>query len=343
MAHDPLDVAYTLHTTGRLDEAEAVYRRILSSDPSASGARNNLFALLRDARPEDALTLAAEAVDLSPTDWTWRWRMFHLLASEGRWAEAWPHYEARRWAGSHPVRAPGLPMPEWKGQHVRSLILWLEQGFGDMIQFARYVPLLTAQGVDVHLACKPPLVRLLEPLGVNIVPIGPSVRLPQCDAWAMIGSLPWRFGTTPANVPPPLKIAADPAPSGGRIGVVTRGRPTHPNDEHRSLPEVEEARLLAIPGAVSLDPAHTGARDFQDTASIIAGLEAVVTVDTAVAHLAGSMGKPTFILLPAHRPDWRWLRSGETTPWYPSVRLVRQEEPGEWSSALDRAIALATD
>jgi ADP-heptose:LPS heptosyltransferase len=118
------------------------------------------------------------------------------------------------------------------------------------------------------------------------------------------------------------------------VGLVTRGSPTHRNDAHRSLPDALAAELRAAPGAVSLHPEDSGARDLQETAEIIAGLDLVVTVDTAVAHLAGSLGKPTWVLLPAHGCDWRWLRDRLDSPWYPSVRLYRQAAPGGWSEVV---------
>ena len=115
---------------------------------------------------------------------------------------------------------------------------------------------------------------------------------------------------------------------------MARGNPTHKNDAKRSLDPSGAAELLSLPGAVSLAPEHTGARDFQDTADLIAGLDLVISVDTAVAHLAGSLGVPTWILLPSTGVDWRWLRGRKDSPWYPSARLFRQPPTGDWPSVL---------
>jgi hypothetical protein len=154
------------------------------------------------------------------------------------------------------------------------------------------------------------------------------------------GDLPHLCGATLEALPPPWPIRGDARASTGRIGVVTHGAPSHANDANRSLPRAAAARLLALPGAVSLRPEDTSAKDFQDTADLIAGLDQVITVDTAVAHLAGSMCKPTTILLPHLRTDWRWMRGRSDSPWYPSVSLVRQDASGDWMGPVLAAVGL---
>jgi hypothetical protein len=130
-----------------------------------------------------------------------------------------------------------------------------------------------------------------------------------------------------------------PGRSGGSgIGVATRGNPQHANDHNRSLPADAAAALMSLPGAVSLHQEDIGSAEFATTADIIRGLELVVSVDTAVAHLAGAMGKPCWVLLPHDRLDWRWGVSGAYSRWYPTMRLYRQPSPGDWTSVLDRVI-----
>jgi hypothetical protein len=224
---------------------------------------------------------------------------------------------------------PQLPYPEWRGEPVRSLVILPEQGLGDEIMFNRYVPALKARGVEVTLLCRPNMERLLEPLGVRLLPLGPRVQVPRAEAWALAPSLPLGFGTTPATVPEAVYLPGGWGRSG--LGVMTLGG-SDP-DPQRGLPPELAEELLALAGAVNLDPAATGAADFEATREIIAGLELVITVDTAVAHLAGAMGKPCWTLVP-FTPDWRWGEHGPHTPWYPGMRLFRQPRRGDWTSVV---------
>ncbi|MBL8556316.1 MAG: hypothetical protein JNL41_18725, partial [Phenylobacterium sp.] len=137
-----------------------------------------------------------------------------------------------------------------------------------------------------------------------------------------------------ATLPSAPYLRAATRPAGGRIGVATRGNPGHSNDAHRSLPADVAAELLALPGAMSLEPEATGAKDFAETAAIVAGLDLVIAVDTAVAHLAGALGRPAWILLPRIFTDWRWMEGRADSPWYPTARLFRQASPGDWSAVL---------
>ncbi|HLZ77240.1 hypothetical protein [Phenylobacterium sp.] len=332
----PIDIAYTLHMRGDLAAAEARYRAIVeAAGDEAMDARNNLVGLYRDQhRWGEAEGVMRDALSVRPTDNDWRFRLGCSRLADGDFAEGWPLFEARRGITRGRVPVPPLPFPEWRGEAVGSLLVWPEQGFGDVIQFSRYLPLLRARGICVTLVCKAPLVRLLSPLADRVEALQNGMALPAQDAWCLIGSLPLIFGTTLETIPPSA-LTSSPRQGSG-LGVVAKGDPNHFNDANRSLSDEAAAELMALPGAVSLDPQDTGAADFQATAEIVAGLDAVVSVDTAVAHLAGSLGKPTWILLPYRNPDWRWLRGRADSPWYPSVRLARQPAPGDWRSAIDR-------
>ncbi|WP_334164855.1 hypothetical protein [Phenylobacterium sp.] len=333
---------------GELDAAEAIYRELLAAHPTLLIAHHNLIATLRAradwAGAEQALRRARA---VAPHDPDIAYHLGLSLLASGNYAEGWPLYEARRSVDRDRVHAPKLPFREWRGEPVTSLLVWPEQGFGDQIMFARYVPLLKARGIEVTLVCRPGLETLLAPLGVTVIPAEGQAKLPACDAWVLMGSLPLRFGTTLDTIPDGLWLkgragrAGRDGEGGGQgtdgqgIGLVTRGRPTHPNDANRSLPKPIEADLFNLPGAVSLHPEDTGAKDFAETAEIVRRLERVITVDTAVAHLAGALGKPVWILLPAAGTDWRWLRGRSDSPWYPSATLFRQPTPGDWWAVVD--------
>lgn len=334
-----IDLAYTRHTQGDLAGAEALYRAMISDGEDAISAANNLYVLLRSERRwSDLAELYRTLADAIPANAVWAAHLATQLLRHEEYEAGSQWFEARRFVPRNASVAPALSLPEWTGEPIRRLLVWRDQGFGDEIQFARYVAAVAQRGVEVTLLCSPSLARLFQNLRAEVVPMAGSVNLPgPYDAWSLLASLPLRLGP-PFAIPEPLHVSASPRRERG-VGVVTRGSPTHANDANRSMPQDVAARLLAIPGAVSLQPEDTGARDFQDTADIIAGLDFVVTVDTSVAHLAGSMGKPTFVLLSAVRPDWRWLQGREDSPWYPSVRVLRQSQPGAWNPLIDRVEA----
>jgi hypothetical protein len=259
--------------------------------------------------------------------------------------------------------------PQWRGESLagKTILLHAEQGFGDSIQFIRYLPMVVAAGATVVLEIPDDL----RPLIGRVEGVAAIVRrgdpLPPFDLHCPLMSLPLAFGTRldsiPAHVPylhaPPLSLEkwrARLLPADvPRIGLVWSGKPTHKNDHNRSIPITRLAPVLRKPGFqfVSLQKDYRAAdraelktypalirlddalSDFADTAAVVAALDLVIAVDTAVAHLAGAMGKPVWILLPAIG-DWRWLRQREDSPWYPTARLVRQPRIGDWASVIAR-------
>jgi len=292
-----LGLAISLEQQGRYDEARGLFRAVMAAAPDL-------------ARLGFPLALN--------------------LLRNGDYEEGWRLYETREVKMTAAMSGrPTLSFPEWQGQPVSSLLVIPEQGLGDEIMFNRYVRVLQARGVAVTLLCRPPLKRVFEHLGVPLLAFAPTVDIPRCDAWTLSTSLPLRLGTTPQTVPDPVYLPGG-GPGGHGIGVMAVG--SQQPDPRRSLPPAAAAELLSLPGAVSLAPNDTGAKDFEDTRRIIEGLELVITVDTSVAHLAGAMGKPCWTLLPFN-PDWRWM-TGERTPWYPQMRLFRQPALGDWAPVI---------
>ena len=296
--------------------------------PAAAAAVNFAFDLERKGRYDDAIATLRAAIEKFPQAGDLQWRLGLMLLREGAFEEGWRLFETRPInMGGRPGGKPSLPMPEWDGRPVRSLVILQEQGLGDQIMFARYAAWFRDQGVDVSIICHPLLVRLLDRLGpdVRVIAGQGRVALPPAEAWALGPSLPGLSGASPSE--PYLRAG----PGGRGVGVLTHGNPGHANDAARSLTPEAAAELTAIPGVIDLTHAATGAQDLEDTARIIDGLDTVVCVDTAVAHLAGAMGKRCFLMLP-FVPDWRWMRDRSDSPWYPSMRLFRQPAPGDWAS-----------
>lgn len=292
------DAACQTYDAGHYTLAEAMFRHVLAERPEDHAARQNL-----------GMTVLAQ----------------------GRWREGGAIYEARL------ERKPGpeLPYPRWSGEPLdgKRVLIWPEQGLGDQIMCARYVPALVERGCEVTLVCAPALHRLFaQALPATVLPASGTITFDDPDVWLQTVSLVGALGDPQGSRVPYLH--ANPKASGARIGVATRGSPTNANDARRSLPAGAAAELLSLSGTVSLLPEHTGVGDMLDTAEIIAGLDLVISVDTSIAHLAGAMGKPVWILLPGRGVDWRWMRGRDDTPWYPSARLFRQGDDEDWAPVL---------
>ncbi len=298
------------HRHGRLAPAIAGYLAVLREIPDMQSAKDNLaLALLASGDYERGLRI----------------------------------YEARFDRTDRPVSKPKLPLPEWDGRDLAggSLLVWPEQGLGDQIMYARFARTLRQRGVASLTWVAPrELAALFGHLPATIVEYRNEMGLPRADAWCMAGSLALKLGVTLATLPAEPYLPS--LPGGRGVGVKANGRPTHHDDANRSLPPEIAAELLALPGARSLEPEATGAADFEATRQIVAGLDSVVTVDTSVAHLAGAMGKPTFLMLP-YTADWRWMTDRSDSPWYPSMRLFRQPSPGDWTSVIAQVRAALED
>ena len=368
----------TLHCdAGRWADAIDCYTRALSARPDFVDAVNNLGTALEEVgRRDEAMAHYRRAAELSPAAVSPPWNVALLQLLTGDYAAGWPGYEHRwRQPLQRSVHRP-FDRPLWDGSPLagRRLLLHAEQGFGDAIQFARYAPLAAARGMSngggkVFVECHPPLAKLFRTLaGVDCVVARDQGPLPPFDVHCPFMSLPRLFGTTVATVPaavPYLRPAAAAAnrwrkrlaadPPGRRVGLVIAGDPKHQKDRDRSLPPSAVVPLADVPGVrfYSLQVGRPLAgvpatdwtadlHDFADTAALVSQLELVITADTAVAHLAGALGRPTWVLVP-FAPDWRWLLDRDDSPWYPTARLFRQESVGDWADPVRRvAEALRT-
>ncbi|MGD9537572.1 MAG: tetratricopeptide repeat protein [Alphaproteobacteria bacterium] len=357
-----------LRDDGRIEEAEALLRRSLALDPTLAETHYNLGNALKDrGEPEAAITCYREAIRLKPDHVAAHWNLSHMLLLLGRLDEGFAEYEWR-WRLKE-MGAHGFAGPQWdlNAKPGTPVIVHAEQGFGDAIQFVRYVPLLAARGHEVTLRVRPPLLRLFGRMeGVEVV-----TELKEggyAGSHCPLMSLPHGFGTRLDSIPaevPYLGAAPDAVARfkarlegpGLKLGLAWRGNPAKAGDAVRSLDPALLAPLLQRPGVrvVSLqkEPApgdlETLRRfgpvedwtaelgDFADTAALIAALDLVVTVDTAVAHLAGALARPVWVMLP-RLPDWRWLLGREDSPWYPTARLFRQATDGDWAGVIGRMV-----
>lgn len=339
-----INLGGSLLALGRADEAIAAMRAGFDLEPGASWSHYHLGrALALAGRLEEAAPCFAAAMALKPGDPRARLDLGYVRLAQGDYPAGWPLYEARKEIPGQNARP--LPLPnEWAGEPLdgRSILLWPEQGFGDQIMFARFAPVLAAQGARPTLVAPQPLAPLFATLpGVTVLPLQEPPSFPVLDSWSLLGSLPGRLGATLDTLPTPpyLHVPADRRDrwaghaAKGAVGVAWRGRPTHPNDRNRSLPSIAALEPLAAAGATLIDLSEP-LGDFADLAAVVEQLDLVVTVDTALAHLAGALGKPCFVLLPWLRTDWRWLRGRPDSPWYPSLRLFRQPAHGDWDSVV---------
>ena len=359
---------------GQAEEGAALSRLALVLAPDLPGPYNNLGnAALLAGRLAEADAVFRRALLIAPHDAQLHFNRAAALLKQGKMQEGWAEYEwRRRTASALRRRRPDDP-PDWPGGDPagRTLLLSGEQGYGDVLQFCRFAPWLAARGARVVLRVERPLIRLMRSLpGVERV-IAPDEVPPSCDVHLPLMSVPGAFGLSLAEIPAQLPyLAAKPAAVKGwkrrldsvpgiKIGLVWSGDPrpgqraAHLLDRRRSLSLAQLGVLSKVEGMtlISLQKGAPAAQlaeaqglavidwtqeldDFADTAALVSALDLVISVDTAVAHLAGALGRPVWIL---SRFDgcWRWLEERQDSPWYPTARLFRQKRPGDWTAPLD--------
>jgi tetratricopeptide (TPR) repeat protein len=359
-AANNLGVALT--EMGQVDEAIVWLTKAAAIRPNYAQAYLGLGAAkehkgLRDQAIADYRTAISIEPDLADA----HYNLALSLLTQGAYDEGWEEHEWR-WKTPAFEPRPEFPQPTWDGSNgLGTILLVAEQGFGDVIQFVRYARLVADRCRRVVLQCHPKLIPLLHDVKglAGVIPTG--APLPDFDAHATMLSLPRIFGTRvdsiPATVPylhpDPRRIAAWAAKIGRddrlKVGLAWAGNPKHKNDRNRSMPLTALAPLATIPGtgfySLQIGPAAQQAtspppgmslidytpdlHDFSDTAALIAHLDLVISVDTAVVHVAGAMARPVWTMLP-FMSDWRWLTQRSESPWYPSMRLFRQAVIGDW-------------
>jgi tetratricopeptide (TPR) repeat protein len=360
-----------LQSLNRQEEALAAYDRAQALKRDYADAANNRGLALHELhRYAEALASYGEALALQPDFAEAHFNRSLTQLAIGDLGPGWVDYEWRWKTRKSTAPWRDFSQPIWLGREPlagRTILLHAEQGFGDTIHFARYVPRVAALGANVVVETQPALTGLMTRLdGVSAV-IERGGELPAFDCHCPLGSLPLAFATELATIPAgvPYLVAdasriaqwrARLAPHARpHVGIVWCGNPTFRGDYNRSLAFSRFAPIVAAAGAtfVTLNPGRiasdarelalqaavvdlaTEFRDFDDTAAVISCLDLVVTTDTAVAHLAGALGKPVWILLSASA-DWRWLTEREDCPWYPSARLFRQSSLGDWQPVIAR-------
>ena len=358
-----------LRHLGRQEEGAESLRRSVALRPDSADAWRNLGLVLRDLGELDEAIACFDRSDaLRPDHTDTLWDRAYAQLLKGDLAAGFAGYEVR-W-GLAEAKPREFAQPLWDGGALagRTLLLYAEQGFGDTIQFARYIPRVAAMGGQVVLECQPELMELLRSVeGVEKF-VAKDEALPPFDLQCPLVSLPHILGTILETVPaetPYLSVEPrddrrlETAPGiAARIGLAWGGSPTHKNDRNRSIPFEHFLRLAERPDTMLYSLQKGGRTEvlqtsacaalirnlapriesFADTARFVRQLDLVITCDTSVAHLVGALAKPVWVLLP-FAPDWRWMRDRTDSPWYPGMRLFRQRRPGDWDGVFEEARA----
>ncbi|SEC29116.1 Tetratricopeptide repeat-containing protein [Rhizobiales bacterium GAS188] len=353
-----------------LPEAIDCYRQSLEQRPDNAEILTNLAVTLQfSGRYDEAVDYSERAIAVDPEHRQAHFNLSLLLLLRGDYGRGWHEYE-HRWRLPE-VKKPNYRQPLWVGEDLdgKTILLQSEQGLGDSIQCLRYVPLIVARGGRVLLRLERILVRLAAGLPDQVVIMPTSARVPEFDVWCPLMSLPRIFGTRVDSIPAAMPyLGVRPAIAerwqrrlaglqGLKVGLAWGGSMNHVNDARRSIdlqclkPLLEiagvswvslqvgprTADLAALPAGTMTD-LSAELSDFAETAGATLNLDLVIAIDTAVAHLAGALARPAWIMLP-FSPDWRWLLERGDSPWYPTLRLYRQKTPGGWDDVVARLTA----
>ncbi|MBO6948545.1 MAG: tetratricopeptide repeat protein [Rhodospirillales bacterium] len=350
----------------RFSDAVDHYHMALKIDPRQAQVWGNMAVALQEAGELDAaLTAYDNAVTLAPEDADIRRNRGMALLAKGHFVEGWQDYEYRWKTARFRKLVRDRGAPAWQGEDLtnKKILVHAEQGFGDTIQFCRYLPILNRRGAAMIFECADALRPLIETLeGVDKI-AAPDDTVAKADFHVPLLSLPRLLGTTVESIPADIPYLFSPRdrlkkwqamaetwPSGKKIGIAWRGSPDHPRDNVRSpglqpfmtlmgegvkLVSLQKDQaafdLSGVDGAENIIDVTQEIRDFADTAALMMQLDAVISCDSAPLHLAGALGVQTFAVLP-HVAEWRWGEVGETTPWYPEMKLMRQPQSGDWDA-----------
>ncbi len=356
-----------LRALGKLNEAIPILEKAIALDPAFIAAHHNLGLVYMDhQQPEKAIACFEQVLELNPNRVDAQFDRATCLLQLGRYQEGFQAYESR--FGYEPRLVKPYAQPKWDGSPLngKTLLLYAEQGFGDTLQFCRYIPLIEKAGGRIILECPQPLKRLMATVaGVDQV-VAPGDQLPAFDCHTSLLSLPHLFQTELKSIPATFPYLKAPFYRLGvtrrlgtqlKIGLVWGSGHSDVGVRNRAIPLTAFAPLLALPDItwVSLQKGPQtqqikqlgfeclledwGSRiqDFADTAAVLEELDLLITADTAIVHLAGAMNKPCWVLLP-YGSEWRWLLDGEHSPWYPRLTLFRSQPFQTWESLVGRVV-----
>jgi tetratricopeptide (TPR) repeat protein len=352
------NLGIALKEKGSFGEAIRAYQKAVQLKPDSIDAYNNLGIALQDNRQiEEAIVSYKKALNIDQDDAVTHWNLSHALLLSGNFKDGWKEYEWRLKVKD--FYRTDFHRPLWDGSDIsgRTILLQAEQGFGDTMQFIRYAPLVAQSGIKVIVGCPKELTSLLQNVEGVEQTISYGERLPEFDFYCPVPSLPFIFGTTSESIPVKIpyintdsllvqlwmnKLKDD---HSVKIGLVWAGREqrTFSLDLFSPLSLMKGVSFYSLQKGKAAKQVETSSgdvqivdytgelNDFSDTAAFIVNLDLIITVDTAVAHLSGALGKPVWTLLPAV-PDWRWMLDRKDSPWYPTMRLFRQSLSGDWET-----------
>tara|TARA_B100000809_G_scaffold263615_1_gene317282 strand:- start:563 stop:2491 length:1929 start_codon:yes stop_codon:yes gene_type:complete len=361
-AYNNLGIAW--QKQGKLEQAIQIYHKTLVIRPNYPQAYNNLANTLKEqGKLQGAVQAYHKAIEINPSYIDAHKNLGIVLLLQGDFQRGWQEYEWR--LKSDDLCIANRAQTRWDGSSLsgKTILLYAEQGFGDTIQFIRYVHLLVEYDTEIIVECQPELLQLFKNIGAIKKTIVMGESAPKFDVNASLLSLPRILGTDLNSIP--VKSPYLYTKSGShtdlemcseyKVGIVWAGNLKHPNDNNRSV-ELQQFSVLFDVEACQFFSLQVGKRrndiiryhysntiidlggdfsNFSDTAAAILELDLVISVDTAVAHLTGALGKPIWVLLP-FMPDWRWLLEREDTPWYPTMRLFRQTDTRDWAGVLQK-------